>query len=114
MGHDVYPDVSNQDDGSDGEVQRRFRALQFPLEFHVCSTITEKCWSQAYSSAVEVAQDIETIEKEGIHKEIVWRKTKAVSCEAKVATHEMIPDGSVVQAMGENMPSVSNSRCMFC
>ena len=71
MGHDVYPDVSNQDDGSDGEVQRRFRALQFPLEFHVCSTITAKCWSQAYSSAVEVAQDIETIEKEGIHKEIV-------------------------------------------
>ncbi len=32
----------------------------------------------------------------------------------KVATHKMIPDGSVVQAMGENMPSVSNSRCMFC
>jgi hypothetical protein len=26
---------------------------------------------QAYSSAVEVAHDIETIEKEGIHKEMV-------------------------------------------
>ena len=27
--------------------------------------------AQAYSSAVEVAHDIETIEKEGIHKEMV-------------------------------------------
>jgi hypothetical protein len=63
MGHDVFPDVSDQDYGSDEEVQRRFRARQFPQDSHACSAITAKCWEQEYSSAIEVAQDIETVEK---------------------------------------------------
>jgi hypothetical protein len=67
----MMSDVSDQDDGSDEEVQRRFRTRQFPQESHVCCTITAKYCRQAYSSAVEVAHDIETIEKEGIHKEMV-------------------------------------------
>ena len=63
MGHDVFPDLSDQDDGSDEEVQRRFRARQFPQDSHACSAITAKCWEQAYSSATEVAQDIAIVEK---------------------------------------------------
>lgn len=68
MGHDVYPDVRDQDDGSDEEVQHRFRARQFPQESHDCSTITAKCWGQEYSSAIEVIHDIEAIEKEGMRE----------------------------------------------
>jgi serine/threonine protein kinase len=63
MGHDIFPDIDEQDDGFDEEVQRRFRTCQFPQESHACSTITEKCWRQAYSSAIEVAQDVKAIEK---------------------------------------------------
>lgn len=68
MGHDVYPDVSDQDEGSDEEVQRRFRARQFPQESYGCSTITAKCWGQEYNSAREIVQDIEAIEKEGMRE----------------------------------------------
>jgi hypothetical protein len=62
-GHDVFPYVGDQGDGSDEQVQRRFLAHQFPQDSHACSTITALCWQQAYSSAIEVTQDIETIEK---------------------------------------------------
>lgn len=61
MGHDVFPDVSDQDDRSEEEVQRRFRASQFPQDSHACSVITAKCWKQAYNSAIEVVQDIEAV-----------------------------------------------------
>ncbi|RDL40885.1 uncharacterized protein BP5553_00864 [Venustampulla echinocandica] len=70
MGHDILPDVRDQDDGSDEEVQRRFRARQFPQESHACSEITAKCWEQAYSSTIEVAQDIETREKKASAREM--------------------------------------------
>ena len=62
MGHDIFLDISDQDDGSDEEVQRRFRTSQFPQDSHACATITEKCWEQAYNSAVEVVNDREVVE----------------------------------------------------
>ena len=61
MGHDVFPDVTDQDDRLEEEVQGRFRASQFPSDSHACSVITAKCWEQAYNSAIEVVQDIEVV-----------------------------------------------------
>lgn len=63
MGHDVFPDISDQDDKSDEEVQRRFRTGQFPQDSHACAAITAKCWEQDYNSAVEVVHDVRVVEK---------------------------------------------------
>lgn len=63
MGHDIFPDISNHGDGSDEEVQRRFRTGQFPRDSHACSTITAKCWERLYNSAVDVVHDVEVVEK---------------------------------------------------
>lgn len=61
MGHDIIPDVNDQDDRSEEEVQRRFRASQFPSNSYACSVITARCWEQTYNSAIEVVQDIEAV-----------------------------------------------------
>ncbi|KAG4441516.1 hypothetical protein IFR05_002973 [Cadophora sp. M221] len=61
MGHDVFPDITDQDDSLEEEVQRRFLANQFPSDSHACSVTTGKCRKQAYSSAIEVVQDIEAV-----------------------------------------------------
>lgn len=61
IGHDVFPGLSDQDDGSDEEVQCRFRAHQFPVGSHACSKNTAMYWGQGYTSAVEIVRDIEII-----------------------------------------------------
>jgi hypothetical protein len=45
-----------------GYAQLSYR-YEFPKDSHVCSLITAKCWEQAYSSATEVLQEIEAVEK---------------------------------------------------
>lgn len=55
-GHEVFPDLDNSND--ENEIQRRFRAEEFPADLHVCSKITEKCWKQCYSSSQQVLNDL--------------------------------------------------------
>jgi serine/threonine protein kinase len=64
-GHEVFPGITDHglNDESQKEVQRQFRDHEFPRDSYVCSVITAKCWKQAYSSATEILQDIEAIEK---------------------------------------------------
>jgi hypothetical protein len=64
IGHDALPDISDQDDGSDEEAQRRFRTGQFPHDSHACRTITAKCWEQMYNSAIAAVHDVETVDLE--------------------------------------------------
>jgi hypothetical protein len=45
-----------------GHAQLSYR-YEFPKDSHVCSLITAKYWEQAYSSATEVLQEIEAVEK---------------------------------------------------
>lgn len=55
MGHEVFPDLDNTDEG---EIERRFRAGEFPTDQHLCCQITENCWKQFYSSAQQVLVDL--------------------------------------------------------
>jgi len=64
-GYEVFPDISDQDDGAEEEIQRRFRAGQFPQDSHLCEAITTKCWKQTYNSAIEVVRDLESVDLGG-------------------------------------------------
>jgi serine/threonine protein kinase len=55
-GHEVFPDLDSDKD--DEEIERRFRSGQFPVDPQVCNAITSKCWTQEYSSAQEVVDEI--------------------------------------------------------
>jgi hypothetical protein len=50
------------------DLMRRFSVASFRRNLTSVAQLRQKYCRQAYSSAVEVAHDIETIEKEGIHK----------------------------------------------
>lgn len=62
MGHEVFPELDSDDD--DEEVEQRFRNSQFPADPQACATITRKCWTQQYSSAQEVVEDIIMVQKQ--------------------------------------------------
>jgi serine/threonine protein kinase len=59
MGHEVFSDLDGFKD--EDEIARRFSAGEFPLDPHICATITEKCWKQLYSSAEQVWTDLEYV-----------------------------------------------------
>lgn len=59
MGHEVFPDLDGFKD--EDEITRRFSAGEFPLDPHICASITEKCWKQLYSSAGQVWTDLEYV-----------------------------------------------------
>ncbi|KAH8708422.1 kinase-like domain-containing protein [Phaeosphaeriaceae sp. PMI808] len=60
MGHDVFPDLNSTDD--EEEIERRFRAQEFPNDRHACHQIASKCWNQQYRSAEEVLVDLKNIQ----------------------------------------------------
>ncbi|KAL2863690.1 uncharacterized protein BJX67DRAFT_390361 [Aspergillus lucknowensis] len=63
MGHPVFPDIIDGEDGWYEEVRERFGKQHFPRDLHACSHITLKCWMKEYQSAEELVQDLELIEK---------------------------------------------------
>ena len=63
MGHSIFPDIIDGEDGWHEKVAGRFAMHQFPQDSHACSAITLKCWLQQYGSARDVVREIETIEK---------------------------------------------------
>ena len=63
MGHAVFPDIIDGEDGWYDKVADRFATQRFPQDSHVCSAITVKCWLRQYGSAQDVIREIETIEK---------------------------------------------------
>ncbi|KAF2803179.1 kinase-like protein [Mytilinidion resinicola] len=62
MGHAVFPDIIDGEDGWYEKVGDRFANRQFPQDQHVCSAVTLKCWQKEYGSAEEVVRDIESLE----------------------------------------------------
>ncbi len=63
MGHAVFPDIIDGENGWYDKVAERFAKQQYPQDSHACSAITLKCWLRQYGSADDVVQDIERIEK---------------------------------------------------
>lgn len=62
MGHCVFPDIVDGEEGWDDRVRSRFENAQFPQDSQICSAITSKCWELEYGSAMELLQDVEAIE----------------------------------------------------
>ena len=62
MGHAVFPDIIDGEDGWHEKVADRFASRQFPQDQHGCNAITMKCWKKEYESAEEVVRDIEVLE----------------------------------------------------
>jgi serine/threonine protein kinase len=60
MGHEVFPELDHMND--DDEIERRFRAGEFPKDLHACSEVTQRCWKQTYLSAQQVLTDLEAIQ----------------------------------------------------
>lgn len=58
MGHAVYPDIVNGEEGWYERVADRFGRGQFPWGEHACSAVTLKCWQKGYESADEVVRDL--------------------------------------------------------
>jgi hypothetical protein len=56
MRHEFFLKLDSNDD--DEEVKQQVRNSQFPVDPQACSTITVKCWTQKYSSAQEVVENI--------------------------------------------------------
>ncbi|KAF1842061.1 kinase-like protein [Cucurbitaria berberidis CBS 394.84] len=57
MGHEVFPDLDSSND--EQEIERRFRAGDFPADQHAFSKITGNCWKLCYSSAQQVLADLQ-------------------------------------------------------
>ncbi|KAJ5701278.1 hypothetical protein N7488_008826 [Penicillium malachiteum] len=55
-GHEIFPELDSLND--DEVILSRFQDGLFPIDFHVCSGITDKCWRQQYQSADEVFYDL--------------------------------------------------------
>ncbi len=68
MGHEVFPDLNSTDD--EEEIERRFRAQEFPDDRHPCRQIVSKCWNQLYRSAQEVLVDLNNIQSAITHGEM--------------------------------------------
>ncbi|KAL2169439.1 hypothetical protein VTG60DRAFT_6068 [Thermothelomyces hinnuleus] len=64
MGHAVFPDIVDGEEGWYENVRDRFLKGLFPQDKHACSAVTLKCWQQRYESAEEVVRDLESIEGE--------------------------------------------------
>lgn len=62
LSHQVYPDIIDGEEGWREKVEDRFRRQQWPLEQHLCSRITLKCWKKEYESAQEIVQDIKSLD----------------------------------------------------
>jgi hypothetical protein len=46
MGHAVFPDINDNEDGWRQKVEDRFANSRFPDDKHACSDITSKCFRQ--------------------------------------------------------------------
>ncbi|KAK3938621.1 hypothetical protein QBC46DRAFT_264955 [Diplogelasinospora grovesii] len=61
MGHAVYPDIIDGEEGWEDEVYERFAKGQFPEDEHACAEITSKCWRQEYESVEDLVRDLAAI-----------------------------------------------------
>ena len=64
MGHVIYPDIVDGEEGYRRRVADRLTEGDWPREQHVCSAITMKCWEQQYELAAEVVGNLEAVEQE--------------------------------------------------
>lgn len=48
MGHSVFPDIIDGEEGWHEKVRGRFENEQFPQDEHLCSAITLRCWRKEY------------------------------------------------------------------
>jgi serine/threonine protein kinase len=81
MGYEVFP---NLDSSNDEEIERRFRAEEFPTDQHACSQITKNCWKQCYSSAQQVLIGLKSIcdaTDRGERSDCIAKRIPAVSSE---------------------------------
>ncbi|KAM5439833.1 Phosphorylase b kinase gamma catalytic chain, skeletal muscle/heart isoform [Microsporum ferrugineum] len=62
LGDEVFPELDTFNDDEDEQVALLFSNGDFPTDDHACSTITDKCWRQAYESAEDIIQDISQIQ----------------------------------------------------
>jgi hypothetical protein len=62
LGHAVFPDIIDGEDGWREKVESRFASGRFPQDQHVCSTVTKKCWQKEYESATEIVRDVKALE----------------------------------------------------
>ncbi|OAL45464.1 kinase-like protein [Pyrenochaeta sp. DS3sAY3a] len=62
VGHAVFPDIIDGEDGWHEKVEQRFASQQFPQDQHACSAVTLKCWQKEYETATEILRDIESLE----------------------------------------------------
>ncbi|ODM23257.1 hypothetical protein SI65_00846 [Aspergillus cristatus] len=61
MGHEIFPELDTLNDEDEEELESRLAKGQFPMDNHLCSRITEKCWRQQYNSASEIIFDLSQI-----------------------------------------------------
>lgn len=61
MGHEIFPELDSLKDEDEEELESRLEKGQFPIDNHLCSHITEKCWRQQYESASEIIFDLSQI-----------------------------------------------------
>ncbi|KAE8354767.1 kinase-like domain-containing protein [Aspergillus coremiiformis] len=59
-GHEVFPELDSLDD--DEEILSRFQNGIFPVDYHLCYDITNKCWTQCYQSADDLVSDLSLIQ----------------------------------------------------
>ncbi|AEO60413.1 hypothetical protein MYCTH_2309609 [Thermothelomyces thermophilus ATCC 42464] len=64
MGHAVFPDIIDGEDGWYEKVEDRFAKGEFPRDKHACSAITLKCWQKEYECAEEVVRDLQVLDGE--------------------------------------------------
>ncbi|ORY58518.1 uncharacterized protein BCR38DRAFT_447532 [Pseudomassariella vexata] len=62
MGHNVFPDIQDGEEGWREKVEARFTTHQFPDNMHVCAEIAWKCWLGKYESAADLLSDIKSVE----------------------------------------------------
>lgn len=62
MGHEVFPELDGHKYEDEVEIERRFRAGEFPTDTHLCDAITDKCWRQKYDSAQDLFDDLVAIQ----------------------------------------------------
>jgi serine/threonine protein kinase len=62
MGHNVFPDIQDGEEGWYEKVQTRFTTHQFPDDLHVCAEIAWKCWVGKYESVADILSDIKSVE----------------------------------------------------
>ncbi|KAK8071894.1 Serine threonine protein kinase [Apiospora saccharicola] len=63
MGHAVFPDIQEGEEGWHEMVEERFTAQRFPQDEHLCGAITMKCWLKEYKSAEQLVRDLHSVEQ---------------------------------------------------